>query len=94
VAHHGGFIARQLLLDHDSWCGIKILHPVEGAFHATWVGPFAEGNGEGGEEWTVRTLLEQRGLNNHARIFRAPFAEEEEAWDYVFDRPPEEAADR
>lgn len=91
VAYHSAAIARQVYLDHGynsdegRWTGVQVLHNSEGSFHAAWVGPFMENNHRYGQEWTVRTLLDERGLNQHARIFRATnFPKEEEAWDWTF----------
>ena len=78
--------------DEGRWTGVQLLHNSEGSFHAAWVGPFFEDNRRYGQEWTVRTLLNQRGLNEHARIFCADFPEAEEAWDWTFETDPEEDA--
>jgi hypothetical protein len=83
VAHHSCFIAKQLFQEHRSWCGVKLLH--NGAVHAAWVGPFYSGNVLDVNEGHVRALLEERGLDAHARIFESSdFPENEEDWDYVF----------
>ncbi len=83
VAHHSCLIAKQLFQEHESWCGVKLLH--HGAVHAAWVGPFYSGDVPDVNEGDVRALLEERDLDAHARIFESSdFPEGKEDWDYVF----------
>jgi hypothetical protein len=90
VAHHGCHIAGQLFQEHDSWCGVQLLHDPSGTFHAAWVGPFYTDGTEPSER-TVRHLVRQRGLIQHVRMFDAPNFPEVSAssdsmdWDYIFE---------
>ena len=85
VVEHGVGVARKLYAERPDWfCGVKVLRNSTGYFHAAWIGPFYEDNSPGGHECIVRSELGARGLDAHARIFRAAnFPEDREAWDYV-----------
>ena len=85
VAQNGVAIAREFHKKDPEWyCGVKLLHNSTGDFHAAWIGNFMEDNSADGHEAIIRSEVWGRGLNKHARMFRAAnFPGDKEAWDYV-----------